>query len=453
MPKVSLYNHFQPWRDGLYIAYNAFTGAIATMTGENYAIYQKLTAKLAQNPLSDLNEEEMELRRQLEYGHFLYPDDRDERESVKFIHSRARYGQSSLALTIAPTMACNMACKYCFEENKTGRMSAETIKALVKFVKKRAPFTEKLFAGWYGGEPLLAMDIIEELGSAFIKLSNEHEMVYSSSMISNGYLLTPENTDRLEQLGVGNIQITIDGPSRLHNEKRPLKNGQPSFDTIIDNMIYASDKMGLSLRINVDKSFRAEIIAELLDEIDAVGLREKVSVHFGKIEASTRACANISETCFNMAEFARITTDFYGLLLDNGFRIDLLPSPTTGACMAQTVSGFLIDSDGDIYRCFNHPGDKEKSMGNISADIDFQHPNFTRMFRFNPCDDQTCSVCNILPICMGGCPSRREDRGITGEELCQTWKHNLEPMLEIIARSKLNEQAKGQIRAEAKGSK
>jgi uncharacterized protein len=104
--------------------------------------------------------------------------------------------------------------------------------------------------------------------------------------------------------------------------------------------------------------------------------------------------------------------------------------------MAQVISSFLVDPDGDIYRCFNHVGDKSLIMGNISEAIDFRNKNFLRLFRFQPFSDETCGSCNFLPICMGGCPSRRTDRGLVGEQLCDSWRHNLEPMLEIIALSR-----------------
>jgi uncharacterized protein len=442
MSKLSRFNHFQPWRDGYHIAYNAMSGAVALMTDENFEVYHRIAEKLASGTEPDFTDQEKELFKQLEYGHFLRKDTVDEIESLKFRHNMDRYDRTVLGLVLAPTLACNMACEYCYEANKKGRLSPQMIEKIVEFVEKRAPGIAGLETSWYGGEPLLAMDIIEDLTSTFMDLSEEYKFEYGASMISNGYLLSPKTTDRLVEQKIRSIQITLDGPGRIHNVKRPRKNGKPSFETIIKNIQYAVDKIAVGIRVNVDQSFTPGIIKELLQELIDAGVHEKVGLYFGQLEASTTVCSNISESCYETADFSKIEIEYYRLLLENNFRIDRLPSPMSTFCMAQVINSFLIDPDGDIYKCFNHVGEKEKKMGNIANEIDYRDPNFLHLFRFLPFEDETCNSCDFLPICMGGCPSRRSDRNMKGEQLCDSWRHNLEPMLEIIAMSRQQQQKK-----------
>jgi uncharacterized protein len=436
MPKLSRYNQFYPWREGHYLAFNARSGAVALMTGENYALYQKLGEKLANDTTDTLSAEEQTLLKQLEYGLFVHPDTLDEIEHLKFEHRRLRFDESSLGLVIAPTMGCNMACKYCFEENKKGRMSQQVIDTLLSFVEKKATHLTSVDVSWYGGEPLLALDIIETITNALLEMGKTYKFKYTASMISNGYLLTNDVVDRLVKLRVNSIQVTLDGPARLHNEKRPLKNGKESFATILKNLEYASTRIGVGVRVNVDRSFTLEMISELLDEIERAGLRERVGIYFGLIEAATSACANITESCYEMSDFSQVEIDYYALLLQRGFKIEKLPSPSGTFCMAQLVNSFLVDPDGDFYRCFNYVGDKTRAAGNLKDPINFDHPNFTRLFQFDPFEDETCRSCNILPVCLGSCPSRRADRGLTQEQICDSWKYNMQPMLEIIAWSR-----------------
>jgi len=252
-------------------------------------------------------------------------------------------------------------------------------------------------------------------------------------MVTNGYLLTRENVDRLAELKCASAQVTLDGPSRIHDRQRPLKNGKSSFATIISNLQYAVTKMGVSIRVNIDKTFNAETIRELIDELQQAGLQRKVWVNFGMLEATTGVCANIAENCYGAADFSKVETEYFALLLDQGFRIQKLPAPTKVFCMAQQVGCLLIDPDGDLYRCFNHVGDKAKATGHISAELNFRHPEFNRLFRFDPFDYPECRECNILPLCMGSCPARRINGNGRPETTCDTWKYNLEPMLEIIA--------------------
>jgi uncharacterized protein len=439
MYKISRYNRFQKRPDGQYIAYNARSGAVAIMTPENYAAYETIKRKIeGQEDLSFSSAEE-ELIGQLEYASFIHADYYDELEELSFCHHSVRYDGSSLGFVLAPTMACNMACKYCYEGNKKGRMSDETIEAIIQFVGKRRDHLRALSIEWYGGEPLLAMDVIERLSEPLIALGSEHRFKYESSIITNGYLLNKDMVDRLYELKVSSVQITLDGPSRLHNSKRPLKNGRASFEKILDNIVYASEKMGIGVRVNVDKSFNGEIISEMLGELDQAGLKDRLSIYFGWLEPSTTVCASIAESCLNVTEFSKVETDYFRLLLDRGFRIGRLPTPVLNFCVAQSVGAFVMDHEGNLYRCFNHVGDLSKSMGNIRDEINYNHPNFTRLFRFDPFQDDLCRNCDILPICMGGCPSRRQDRGLSGEKMCESWKHNLSDMLEIIAQAKLQE--------------
>jgi len=338
-----------------------------------------------------------------------------------------------VGLVVAPTMNCNMACEYCYEENKSGRMSEETRDSLMEFTKSFLGSLRQLDVTWYGGEPLLAMDIIEDLTQRFFDLCREHRVGYNGSIVTNGYLMTPDVTDKLEKLWVRNGQITLDGPARVHNKKRPLKNGKDSFAQIIENLVYAASKINFSIRVNVDQSFSTDTIRELLVELKEAGLHDKISMSFGHLEPSTQVCANIAESCYDTLAFSKTEADFYRILLDEGFRIDRIPAPSAVACMAQIVNSFVVDPNGYLYRCWNYVGNISQSMGNISGQLDFQNPNFVRLFDIDPFEEQACRDCNLLPLCMGGCPSRRADRQLVGEQVCESWKYNLEPMLEIIA--------------------
>ena len=437
MPKISRYNHFQPWRNGNYIAFNARSGAVAVMTADNYAAYQLLSAKLARtNGHSNLSDSELELLKQLEYGRFAYPDDQDEFAAIRFQHGLSRYDMTSLGMVIAPTMACNMACEYCFESNKRGKMSEEIQQAIVDFTEKRADALNHVDICWYGGEPLLALDVIEDLTAKMLEMSQRRQFKYTATMISNGYLLTPDVVDRLVNLKVTMVQVTLDGPARIHNKRRALKNGKDSFETILKNITYAATRMLVTVRINVDKSFEESVIAELLQELKLAGLERKVGVYFGQLEPATTVCSNIADNCYNSTDFSSIELDYFRLLLQNGFRIEKLPSPTSAFCMAQRVNAFLIDPEGNLYRCFNYVGDPARVMGNITQPINYQHPNFTRLFDFNALENNKCRSCSILPVCLGGCPSQRSDRELSEDQLCQGWRHNLIPMLDIIACSR-----------------
>lgn len=446
MTKLSRYNHFQPWQDGYHIAYNALSGALAIMSDENFAVYKSIAGKMngsgndsdnGSGLGSSFAANETELIRQLGYGKFAAPDNSDEISTLKFNHNLNRYDRTALGLTVAPTMACNMACDYCYENNNPRMMSPEIIEALLDFVDKRADSLRNVDICWYGGEPLLALDIIEDITESLLELAAEKNFEYGATMISNGYLLAPEVVDQLVKLHVKMVQVTIDGPAESHNRKRPLKNGKESFDTIIENLKYAVTKLAVGVRVNVDKSFTTEMIQQLLDELKSAGLEHKIGIYFGQLEPATQVCGNIADVCFGNADFSNVESEYFQMLLDNGFRIEKLPSPVGVFCMAQRVNAFVIDPEGYFYRCYNYVGDHAHAAGNIKdGKVDYQDHNFRRLFDFNALENERCLNCDILPICMGGCPAQRADRTQTEDDVCLSWKHNLRPMLNIIALSR-----------------
>ncbi len=178
MYRVSRYNHFQPWDQNTHLAYNAATGAVALMTSDNLAMYERIAARLESGDDVSFDAAEQELLAQLVHGKFVLPDPYSEIEQYKFTHRRHRFDESTMGLVIAPTMACNMACQYCFEANKKGRMSAAVVEDVIGFVESRATQLRLMDVSWYGGEPLLAMDIIEDLTESFLDLADQYNFKY-----------------------------------------------------------------------------------------------------------------------------------------------------------------------------------------------------------------------------------------------------------------------------------
>ncbi len=437
--RISRYSHFIPWSKDHLIAYNARSGGMAVMTTESYARYTELARKIESGETGSLTADETVLIDQLRHGSFVCESRRDELDELHFWHNMARYDRSMLSLSILPTLACNMACRYCYEGEKKGLMSDEIIDQTIQFVQEQSETLRLLAVNWFGGEPLLAMNIIERFGKVFVNMQQEHKLMLNSIIVTNGYLLTKDTVDRLKTFGVQGAQITLDGPASIHDVKRPLKNGGKSFRTIVDNITYACDHMRIAVRVNIDKDTSAEIFGQLLTELEQAGLREKIGVNFGHIEPLSAACSDISEACYNVIEFAKVETDFFRILSERGFLVSRLPMPAPITCISQHVNSFLVDPLGRLYKCFAQVGDPSKSIGRIGEAVQFDHPNFTSLFDFDPYTSEECRSCSILPVCTGGCPEIRTHSDRAKEEHCCTWKYNLQPMVDIIAHSRLHQ--------------
>ena len=222
--KESKYNFIIEGKDGNTLFYNTRMGSLAVVEPhkkQQYDLFIRDEAELDNDFLS-----------QLKYCGFLVEDGFDEKLDIKMRLLSSRYDTSVLSLTITPTMACNFRCVYCFENGHYGhgKMSISVQDKIIELVEKEVCHIEKLVITWYGGEPLLAMDVIELLTPRLKKICDNHNVDYSASMVTNGYLLNTDMCEKLDRCHIEDVQITLDGDCNTHNKRRPLADGSGSYE-------------------------------------------------------------------------------------------------------------------------------------------------------------------------------------------------------------------------------
>ena len=422
--KPSRYNFFFDGEGGAILAFNSMTAALAKIEPEKWSIIQAFLEN--PNRLPE-NKTEKELLEQLKYGGFLIDEDFDELAHLKVTNRMTRFSRDLLSITIAPTMKCNFACFYCYEVKSMGSMPEEIQKSLLDFVKERLPGTRKLEVNWYGGEPLLALNIIESLSKVFIELCDNKGVNYFSHLVTNGYLLTPENAQRLSDLKVLSAQVTLDGPPDIHDKRRVLSNGGPTFWKILENIKLASDLMKIHLRVTVDKTNIGET-GRLLDILEKEGIREKISIYYSRTTPYSDVCADAENICIPKDEFDTENLRSLKELLTRGFRAWQKPRRRANACNADALNAFLILPNGDIHKCWIGTGTMEESLVGSVFDGEFNH-NLVKWLSLDVFEEKQYVDCKILPLCMGGCPavSLRKLPGLT-RRLCEF--HNEETLLE-----------------------
>lgn len=101
------------------------------------------------------------------------------------------FSSKTLSLVIAPTLACNFACPYCYESNlPISSMSQDVEDGIIHFIKSYDKVCDKIEVCWDGGEPLIGFDTIKSL---FNKIeTNTSLTVVNHIIVTNGYLLTEE---------------------------------------------------------------------------------------------------------------------------------------------------------------------------------------------------------------------------------------------------------------------
>ena len=127
------------------VFYNSRTGALAVVHEDQYKQYKGFQEKG-----KEIEDAEF-LKNLLKCG-YLLPAEVDEKFLIKTNMMQGRYNKNLLSLTIAPTMACNFRCIYCFEKGHYGNslMDGETQIALMNFIKSHLDGVKNINVTWFG---------------------------------------------------------------------------------------------------------------------------------------------------------------------------------------------------------------------------------------------------------------------------------------------------------------
>src|SRR6516225_2191697 len=114
---------------------------------------------------------------------------------------------------IIPIRRCNLACKYCNEFDDFSKpVPTET---MFRRVDRLAELGTSVIT-ISGGEPLLHPELDE-----IIRRIRERGCI--ATLITNGYLLTPERIKRLNRAGLDHLQISVDNVHPDEMSKKSLK--------------------------------------------------------------------------------------------------------------------------------------------------------------------------------------------------------------------------------------
>ena len=333
----------------------------------------------------------------------------DEREALTAMGRLGCSQSDTVCLTICPTMGCNFDCPYCFEKHTPGRMSREIQDQVIRLAERMldASRARRLFVMWFGGEPLLAPDIIRDLSERLIALAREKKADYAAGIVTNGYLLTEENAQLLQNAQVMWAQVTLDGMQSRHDQTRCLAGGRPTFDRIIKNLREVSIPFPVIIRQNVHEGNREDMLplAKLI-----LRLKEESGNHLGYYphavfdsDAAEERGRQVSLLCGSGAGDLGLfqgTIDFQqgqGLF-----------------CGAGNLWTIGIDDQGRLNKCWEDSGNGAHSFGDAAHWDPLRpletaaHPeNLIRYLNAGHLEDPECRDCVWLPRCRGGCPYQR----------------------------------------------
>lgn len=420
------------------LVYNTLTGAYAIWDQDDLATYEAI--KSEQIPVNHPR-----VRNFIDAG-FMVANDINEVKELEKRYTTARNDPGSLMITIAPIMACNFACEYCFQgaDKPVSKMSELVQEALLSYLDKKLPSINTLGVSWYGGEPLMGVAIIEKLTHKINELCKKHNTAYNAFIVTNGYFLDGKTAKKLYSLGVTSCQVTFDGAAESHDERRFLLSGRPTYERIAKNLgeVINETPIQVSIRVNIDHQNK-DNIKSLIDDLKDRGYnnRQNFGMYFAPIESITEACHGCNDISMGKSEYALLEAELYRYAFDQG--LTGLPRPPImhGNCVAVHKNGMVLLPTGEIHKCWDTVNDTNMKVGSIfDMDHALDNPDHNKWMDWSPFQNDTCRNCKILPNCTGACAFKfvHSDKtlGEGGSLPCPSWKFNINERLLMRAEIK-----------------
>jgi uncharacterized protein len=391
--------------------------------------------------IREIPEEAQDVFNMLIEGGFFIPEGFEEIQTVikRYIEGPKC---KALCLTIAPTLDCNLRCYYCYQKRDKLRMTKKVCDKIIDQIirKLQSKDFQRLAIDWYGGEPLLALDVIEYISGRLIKLTQDIDVSYSATMVTNGTLLNENTVRTISKLHINNIQITMDGPPIIHDANRPFVGGKPTFKAVIKGIKAASKRFDLFVRINVNKNTvsKAFELLDILEENDCFSGGKKILPYISRIGPLSSTCKNTLQNAIPLIDFYRQVLQFQREVLRRLPKLKLeevleFPKVLYSACGAQSESSLCIHPSGRVYKCGLEIHEASRGGAFIWEDY-WNHDNYRRWIEINPLAINDCHNCLFLPLCMGGCAKYNfEKNHFFKDESCTYWKGHLSLIIKQLA--------------------
>ncbi|MCK9996686.1 MAG: radical SAM protein [Candidatus Krumholzibacteria bacterium] len=433
--KLSRYNYYLKAPKNHVLVYNSLSTASVVMTRGEWnrvkAIHRGMIPRKIQPYIETL------LRFQI-----LVDAELDELARFDTMHRMARFGDGVLTLTIAPTMACNFMCDYCYQshDRDSRRMDKKTRDALLAWIEPQLANLKYLSVAWYGGEPTLAWEVIRDLTNRIRERCDEHGVKTSFSMVTNGYALTASKCKELDALGIRSLQITLDGPGPVHDTRRFTRGGRPSYEKILKNIagVIQHSSARINIRVNVDQRNQNVIDALVTDLSERdLTLDNRCGLYFAPVDDCSPETKGVQHLIMQKKEFYHLENELHRMSRSKRLSGERYPGRSShGGCAAVSKNGWVVLPDGDIHRCWNDVSNPECRVGSLFSHDRRSRDEVNNIQWLSWEYEEMCRNCKALPLCVGGCPYkdiRPDIFGKPGKLKCRRYLYNIRDNLRDYA--------------------
>ncbi|MBN2739052.1 MAG: radical SAM protein [Spirochaetales bacterium] len=381
---------------------------INLLTGSADIVDQDNAGKIKKGQYPD--KEDLRLK-----GYLIDPHD----EKLLFINSYLEFTEkrdsSEVQVFFVPWYSCNFACSYCYQSEYNGEpklLTKEIIDAFYHYLDTMMR-GQKKYITLFGGEPLMNGKAHREMVNYFFKQAAERNL--GVAIVTNGYNLS-EYIEDLRKVPVREIQVTLDGIAEVHDKRRPLQNGGPTFDKVVQGIDDALEEgFPVNLRIVMDKENIGELkaVSDFAIEkgwTEHPGFKTQIGRNY-----ELYSCQKNSSRLFERAE---LYGALYDLLLEHpdilkfhkpAFSVSRylsengeLPEPLFDSCPGAKTE-WAFDYTGQIYACTATVGKKGEELGTFYPQIKLDKEQIEEWKDRDVTTIEQCRTCNVRLACGGGC--------------------------------------------------
>lgn len=411
--KPSMFNRIVETTDGLTL-YNSSKGtkSILRVSHQNS---EEVRSLLSQSKV--INDSSEIICKLISMG-YLVSENLDEK-ALRSCLQMKYLTDTKLHLVVHVTRACDFRCIYCYMDFEPVFLSEDTQQGIINFVRNNIHKYSGVMISWFGGEPLLGVNIIEKVSNELLAICKAHRKPYTASITTNGYRLTPDVYERLVRCRVKNFTITIDGKKELHDKQRVLADGRPTFDTIINNLLYIKSNyknpmQRFNLRTNITKDHYDSLIEyyDYLSELFGDDKRFQFFIRgvadYGgeRVKALTSKMTNSLYDAYKLLSKSNDKSSFYVHFSDL--------SVGGCTCVAKRVNKYTIGCFGTVCKCDEDLESAPLGVLHASGSMELDETSVAEWTGIKSisakCDDCFFSCCCM----MEQCPLRRYDK----EKIC-----------------------------------
>lgn len=347
---------------------------------------------------------------------------------------------------LMPTPACNMGCDYCGQDHSGHSLKVGYEDLVVPRIMASIedPGVQVVNVDWFGGEPLLAHSTLMSISRRLIAHARRHGVEYQSQLTTNGSRFNPSLLRQLVvEAGITRIDVTVDGPRRVHDASRKMKNGSSTYDRILDSLQSAvgqswADRCMFVVRSNVTTQ-TLPYVAEYLHDLARRGLTGSQGPAL-QIAPVHEWGTGTDAYSLSVSAFAAAEIEWFNLAVDLDLNFLPLPDLAGEPCSAGHQGTETIDPQGIVYDC---PELALRPREPVFIPLGRQPPQDARpradgalmkeMTWSTTSQSPPCRSCSLLPVCGGACALSRGQ----GRAQCPSMKHNFPERVDAAVRRAL----------------